>query len=303
MARKTSPRSLADRHSLSLSLASLSGSETKKTKMFSGSQFDGFVPSQSTQSADSASPNPAKNWGTQGLVPVTVKQLSGALQSGDEKSNFSIDGVDVTNVTLVGMVSEMTARVTDVSFALDDGTGRVECRRWVNESSDTKEMEEIHDGLYVRLVGHLRSSQGKKQLAAFAVRPVTNFDEVTFHFIDCIHQHLQKCRVKGDAIAHSQSADFNTSTPISNKSNASLVAPTSEISGQFSVNGLKGCDQKVLEFLQQNYAQEKGIHRDEIAQQLKISVNKIMESIRTLEEEGLIYSTIDEYHYKSTTDA
>lgn len=269
--------------------------------MFSSSQFDGFVPSQSTQATDSASPNPSKSWGTQGLIPVTVKQLSEAHQSGDEKSNFSIDGVDVTNVTLVGMVSEKTERVTDVSFALDDGTGRVECRRWVNESSDTKEMEEIHDGLYVRLVGHLRSSQGKKQLVAFAVRPVTNFDEVTFHFIDCIHQHLQKCRVKGDANAHSQMADFSTSTQMSNKSNGSLV--TNEISGQFSVDGLKGCDQKVLEFLQQNYAHEKGVHRDEIAQQLKIPVNKIMESIRTLEEEGLIYSTIDEYHYKSTTDA
>ncbi|XP_030541323.1 replication protein A 32 kDa subunit A-like isoform X2 [Rhodamnia argentea] len=271
--------------------------------MFSSSQFDGFVPSQSTQTADSASPNPSKSWGTQGLIPVTVKQLSEAHQSGDEKSNFSIDGVDVTNVTLVGMVSEKTERVTDVSFALDDGTGRVECRRWLNESSDTKEMEEIHDGLYVRLVGHLRSSQGKKQLVAFAVRPVTNFDEVTFHFIDCIHQHLQKCRVKGDANAHSQMEDFSTSTPMRNISNGSQVAPTNEISGQLSVDGLKGSDQKVLEFLQQNYAQEKGVHRDEIAQQLKIPVNKIMESIRTLEEEGLIYSTIDEYHYKSTTDA
>lgn len=117
--------------------------------MFSSSQFDGFVPSQSTQSADAASPNPSKvyllpavlavcrafrwglymqthlpflacrvgylrawsrswifpgplwlqSWGTQGLVPVTVKQLSGAHQAGDEKSNFSIDGVDVTNVS------------------------------------------------------------------------------------------------------------------------------------------------------------------------------------------------------------
>lgn len=39
--------------------------------------------------------------GTEGLVPVTVKQLSEAYQSGDEKSNFQIDGIDVTNVPIL----------------------------------------------------------------------------------------------------------------------------------------------------------------------------------------------------------
>ena len=38
---------------------------------------------------------------TQGLVPVTVKQISEASQSGDEKSNFVINGVDVTNVLFI----------------------------------------------------------------------------------------------------------------------------------------------------------------------------------------------------------
>lgn len=34
-------------------------------------------------------------------MPVTVKQLSEAYQSGDEKSNFQIDGADVTNVHIL----------------------------------------------------------------------------------------------------------------------------------------------------------------------------------------------------------
>jgi len=37
---------------------------------------------------------------TQGLVPVTVKQISEASQTGDEKSNFVINGVDLNNVCL-----------------------------------------------------------------------------------------------------------------------------------------------------------------------------------------------------------
>lgn len=39
-----------------------------------------------------------KSRDSQGLIPVTVKQISEASHSGDEKSNFSINGVDLTNV-------------------------------------------------------------------------------------------------------------------------------------------------------------------------------------------------------------
>ncbi|GMY17743.1 replication protein A 32 kDa subunit A [Fagus crenata] len=277
--------------------------------MFSSTQFDstsafnggGFLFSQQTQPSDST-PSPAKSRETHGLVPVTVKQIREASQSGDEKSNFVINGVDVVNVTVVGMVFDKAGRNTDVAFALDDGTGRIKCRRWLNENFDTIEMEEILDGMYVRVNGHLKSFQGVKQLAAFSVRPVTNFDEVAFHFIDCIHNHLQtKSQVQG-LTTQPQSADTSMSTPIRSGSSGYHTAPSSQLSGQSSIDGLKSCDQLVIDYLQQpsSIGQEKGIHIDELSRQLKLPVEKITESIRSLEEEGLIYSTIDEFHYKST---
>lgn len=36
-----------------------------------------------------------------GLIPLTVKQISEAYHSGEEKSNFVINGSDVTNVLLI----------------------------------------------------------------------------------------------------------------------------------------------------------------------------------------------------------
>ncbi|XP_011002336.1 PREDICTED: uncharacterized protein LOC105109348 isoform X2 [Populus euphratica] len=41
--------------------------------------------------------------------------------------------------------------------------------------------------------------------------------------------------------------------------------------------------------------QEKGMHMDELCQQLKLPMEKIKESIRSLEDGGLIYSTVDEF--------
>ncbi|XP_059460625.1 replication protein A 32 kDa subunit A isoform X2 [Corylus avellana] len=278
--------------------------------MFSSSQFEsnsafsggGFTFSHQSQPSDS-DPSPAKSRETQGLVPVTVKQISEASQSGDEKSTFVINGVDVANVTLVGMVFDKLGRNTDVGFNLDDGTGRIGCRRWINENFDTTEMEKILDGMYVRVNGHLKSFKGVKQVVAFSVRPVTNFDEVAFHFIDCIHNHLQsKSQLQGVTPIQPQSVDMSFNTPVKNESTGYQTAPSTQLSGQFSSDGLKSCDQLVLDYLQQpsSIGQEKGIHRDELSQHLKLPVDKIMYSIRALEEEGLIYSTIDEFHYKST---
>lgn len=272
--------------------------------MFSSQYDGGFTSSQLTQSDSGPSPA-SKSRDPQGVVPLTVKQISQASpSSADDKSSFQIDGVDVTNVKLVGMVFDKTEKVTDVSFMLDDGTGRIGCKRWVNEPFDRRQMEAIENGMYVSLVGHLRTVKNNTEIVAFNVRPVSNFDEVTLHYVECIHQHMQnkKSQPRGDSLSQSQVAESSQSTPVKSESNGFHSSPPNQFSMQMSVDGLKDIDQRVLDYLQQpaSLAQEKGVHRDEIARHLKLSMDKIMQSITCLEDEGLIYSTIDEFHFKST---
>ncbi|KAJ9689441.1 hypothetical protein PVL29_014900 [Vitis rotundifolia] len=274
--------------------------------MYSHSQFDGnaafsgggFMPSQATQAAEHAF-SPARNRDTQALLPLTVKQISEAFLSSDDKSNFLIDGVEVNNVTLVGMVFNKAERVTDVGFTLDDGTGRIDCNRWVNEAVDSKEMEGILDGMYVRVHGHLKGFQGKRHLNAFSIRPVTDFNEIGSHFIECIYVHIYntKSRVQAGGPTQSHVTNPAIGTPLKGYQ----ASQPNQFSGQYGA-GLKGVDQMVIDYLQQpqSLARDQGVGRDELAQKLNVPVDKIMESIRSLEEEGLIYSTIDEWHYKST---
>ncbi|CAM8966430.1 unnamed protein product [Rhodiola kirilowii] len=275
--------------------------------MFS-SQFESSAGGFSmSQSPSQATESPAKSRdGSPGLVPVTVKQLSEASESGSEKSVFAINGVDINNVTLVGVFQNKSMRNTDVSFSLEDGTGQVDCKRWMNDPYETKEMEVIDDGMYVRVVGHLKSFQGAKSLAVFSVRPVTNYDEVTFHFLDCIRTHIlnstSQAKLQGGILSQTAN-ELSLNTPVRNGSNSynSMISNNSNV--QHTVEGIKGNDQLILDLLQQpsNFENVKGIHTDEIARTLKLPVSKVMDSIRSLEEEGLIYSTIDDFHYKSTS--
>jgi hypothetical protein len=45
-------------------------------------------------------------------------------------SSYLTRCIFLVQVTLVGMVYEKVERNTDVNFVLDDGTGRIKCRRW-----------------------------------------------------------------------------------------------------------------------------------------------------------------------------
>lgn len=282
--------------------------------MFSSSQFDaatafsgaGFMPSQSqsSQFVNSIPFQDKQSRDTQGLLSATVKQISEASQSGDEKPNFAIDGVHVNNVKVVGMLFNKNVRSSDVRFELDDGTGRIECIRWVTESADAREMDAIDgDGTYVRVIGHLQNFQGKKQLNAFSVRPVTNFDEITCHFIECIHYHLQnsKVQLEGGAPAQPQMTNSSFSTPVRGASNGYQPASVNDVSVQYSTDGFKGFDKLVLNYLQQpsNIDREIGVHVNELSQHLKAPVEKIKDAIEFLEREGLVYSSIDDYHYKA----
>jgi replication factor A2 len=106
-------------------------------------------------------------------------------------------------VTLVGMVHDKEERATDVSFQLDDTTGQIEVKRWIDgqEQHEMQEMNNIRNFTYVRVHGHLRSFQGKRNIVAFSVRPITDFNELTFHFLEVIYVHLSNIRAQGGTAA------------------------------------------------------------------------------------------------------
>ncbi|KAK1269647.1 Replication protein A 32 kDa subunit A [Acorus gramineus] len=275
------------------------GSQNDGNSLFSGG---GFMPSQATQTPDSGV-SPAKSRGTQGVLPLTVKQISEAFHSSDDKSGFVVDGVDASNVRLLGMVTKKMERVTDVSFTLDDGTGRIDVNRWVNEAAETNEMAAITNGMYVKVNGNLKGFQGKRHVVAFSVRPVTDFNDITNHFLECIHIHLCNTRLQrqsGDQGQLQTNPIMNTplqsgykghQTPVSNQNSA----PSSMGGSENDIYNL------VLGVFQEpaSVASEHGLHVDEVARRLGIPMNKIKDAINYHVDIGHIYSTIDDNHFKS----
>lgn len=279
------------------------------------------MPTQSaTQSADATFAS--KRGGTQntGLLPLTVRQISLAVQKPSD-DNFYVDGVDVNNVTLIGMVFNKEEKATDVSFLLDDGTGRVEVKRWIDgqDTHESMEMVTIQNGAYVRVHGHLRSFQGKRNVVAFSVRSVTDFNEITFHFLECIYVHLYHVKSTGTQVAPglANASAFGGSKPMQGPTNTSNYgAPASTgagLAGNYNQympsntvadgGSMNECQKRVHAVFEEpaNLKIEAGLHVDEVARRVVgFSKKQVRDAIEFLVNEGLIYSTIDDDHYKST---
>ncbi|XP_042402607.1 replication protein A 32 kDa subunit B-like [Zingiber officinale] len=257
--------------------------------LFSGG---GFMPSQATQTPDTGFFK--SRGGVQAVLPLTVKQISEAYHSNDDKSNFVVDGVEASNVRLLGLVVNKAERVTDVSFSLDDGTGRVDINRWVNETSDSNEMAIIQNGMYVTVSGSLKGFQGKKHVVAFCVRPVTDFNHITLHFLECIHVHLDNIRVKPNVAV-------GTAAPFRNDAKGYQMPTANQFPTHSGSSGSNNVLKLVLDVFQEpaSLAREHGLHVDEIIHRLGLPVAKIKEAIEYHVDIGNIYSTVDENHYKS----
>ncbi|VVA96268.1 unnamed protein product [Arabis nemorensis] len=275
-----------------------------------GGEFDGnaafagggFMPSQATTQAPDSSN--FKNREVRTLLPLTLKQLNSVSTNGE--SNFSIDGVDINTVAIVGRVTRMENRITQVDFVVDDGTGWVDCVRWCHERQETEEMEAVKLGMYVRLHGHLKSFQGKRSLNVFSIRPVVDFNEIVHHFIECMYVHKYNTKTRGGPIAQAAATPI-PQMPYSTMSTPAKpyqTAPSNQFPNQFN-DQMHSMMQTVLNYLNQprHLASEGGVHYDVISRDLRIPPLQVKDALEMLSNDGCVYSTKDENCFKSTADA
>ncbi|CAI8611164.1 unnamed protein product [Vicia faba] len=271
------------------------------------SQFDGnaafsgggFSVTQTTPSGDSPF-TPSKNRDAQALLPLTIKQINDAYQASDDKTNLTIDGVEVGTISLLGRVCSKAGQITDVKFVLDDGTGMIECTKWLQEPADSIQVESILNGMYVRVYGHLKGFQGKKNLNVFSFRPVTDFNEIAHHFIDCIYVHLYNSKFRASNPNQQHVPNSTQITPT--RGHQFQAVSANQFSGQNN-NGQKSVEQLVSDFLllPQNREMTEGTPRDVIREHLGIHPDRLKLAIENLIYEGQIYEGVTD-RYKSAID-
>nr|GAT42851.1 predicted protein [Mycena chlorophos] len=125
------------------------------------------------------------------LRPVSIAQLRKAKQG---LSGWALNGLALTKVLVVGEVRDHKASTVGRTFVIDDGTGSMSGKMWVE--TDYRELELPFRGVpldrptHFRMISSLGVYAEKRFLTVTHMRPVADPHEIYHHILNIIYTHV-----------------------------------------------------------------------------------------------------------------
>lgn len=135
------------------------------------------------------------------LTPVTIKQILDATQESPD-DEFKVNNVSLNMVSFIGILRKVEVSSASVTLIIEDGTGSIEVRRWIDAAISTAAADgELYDGYlhkYVFVGASVKEFNGKKNLQNATIYPIKDHNQLLYHNLSAIAHHLK-----------SQGATFN----------------------------------------------------------------------------------------------
>uniref|UniRef100_A0A7S3GU06 Replication protein A C-terminal domain-containing protein n=1 Tax=Spumella elongata TaxID=89044 RepID=A0A7S3GU06_9STRA len=263
----------------------------------------------------------------QSLIPVTIKQIQSADRQGDQ---YIVDGREIHTVQLVGTFSGLEEHSTNILFRLNDGTGLLECRQWIDkESLKHKKVAGLKPGSMVRVVGNIRDYEGSKHILVFEIFAVEDFNQLTNHLLNVVLTHCihTKGPIPGDNSGANKpgiaSNNFSSGSPAGRptiggsnnmgfNNNAGFNMNSMNQRGGSSLNAVKSETQGLTETIYQAYTGRSSANQEGLPLQAALQIlrtkgvnlqpHELLNHVRQLCDDGRLYSTIDDEHHKPTSE-
>jgi len=252
-----------------------------------GAEGGGFVGGSQAGSQDTPS---SKTYGKETVRPVTIKQIIDAIiphPSADHK----IDGVDITQLSLIGQILSVTHQTTNTTFKIDDGTGVIEIKQWKDADAPETPASEAKEGDYIHVWGRLKDFNGKRHIGSHVIRPITDFNEISYHLLEATAVHLYFSRGPPESVG--QGGELFVKSEGGNDYGAATNGG-GPVGGRVLSSKLSANAKKVFHLLNSAPQNNEGLHVQAIAQQTGIPSNDVFKSGDELLQEGLIYTTVDD---------
>jgi len=256
-----------------------------------GAGGGGFLSGGSPQGSVGGSPGGMgrREDAAQALRPVTIKQLAGATQAHAD-ADWTIDNCAIGQITLVGQVMSSTQQATNTLYWIDDSTGRIEARKWVDSSTqDGDDKIVIENDTFVRVTGSLKMFGPKRYINATHIRPVQDYHETHFHLLEAMA--VVVFHEKGMPTEAEQNHGLNSSQ-------AGAYTSQTNASSRDQYASLPPIQREIVRFMQSQPHNPDGIHVGAIARAIVNSdANEINNAIDQLMDDGLVFSTMDDSHF------
>ena len=192
-------------------------------------------------------------------------------------------------MTFVGQIRNISTQTTNITYKIDDGTGSIEVKQWVDSDAidqPSPSKAKIIENAYCRVWGKLKSFHDRKHVGAQIIRPVEDYNEVSYHLLEATYVHLHYTRGPLVAAGGEGAAVVNGQAP-------------QQTGGAFSYGGVdlssySSAAKKVFKYLVEAPQTNEGLHQQAIAAAVGLDTGEVARAGDDLLAGGLIYTTVDD---------
>ena len=222
-----------------------------------------------------------------------------ALGDPSDQSDLTLkDGRSLHMIKIVGAVREADLRSTNLFVQLEDGTGLTQVKVWMNEGEDPSAISQLRqeacrEHSYIRVIGQVKDFDGSRQIVANDIRPVTDSNEITYHFLEVANSY-EKMKKMQSGQASGMGFGIGSMASGGPPQGGGIKA-----AGQ-GMDAGNALNDEVINVIRSLHS-ESGAHVNDVVSQVSqkgFSEMDIRNAVTFLSNEGHIYSTIDEDHYQ-----
>lgn len=243
---------------------------------------------------------------TQTLTSVTVRQLHTASRGHDD--TIRVDNREVTLVTVLGRILSVQELENNIVLVLTDGTGSIEARLFSkNGRYVDRHKAEWTPGTYVRVFGQPRLFSNTMQINAYRFERIADFNDLTLHFLEVIRTHLLNLFGPLDDGTYRGENGTGAQQQQQQQMQQQMVGGQTGAGGSlFPGLNLEPLQEACLSIIQNHAHSSTGVGLQDLHAYLHsagfpgVSQNQLREVVIFLANEGHIFNTIDENHFKPT---
>lgn len=208
-------------------------------------------------------------------------------------NEIKIDGVDLAHVHIIGQIRNIAKQATNTTYVLDDGTGTIDSKVWVdperqttddagNELPRPESEQGLEIGRWVRCFGKLKQFGTKKHIGTMSLRAIKDMNEINYHLLEAAAAHLYFTRGPPGGEANGTGKDED-----------GLFVQQGNGGGP-NLSGLSQTARKIVEWLQSAPENNEGYNAAHIAAAIRVPLADVTREGMSLLDQSILYPTTDD---------
>lgn len=194
-------------------------------------------------------------------------------------------------ITFVGQIRSISTQTTNITYKVDDGTGIVEVKQWIdtdaqNDPMDMDSKSKLAEDVYCRVWGRVKAFNNKRHVGAHVIRPISDYNEINYHLLEATAVHLHF--TQGPPAGQTNGAAAKGANGLGGQQQGGVNGGTNDGLPHMSVSA-----RKVYQALKATDSNE-GLHLHMLASTTQMPTNEVYKGAEELLGNGIIFTTVDD---------